>query len=96
MTHAGGIVLCGGQVDADGRVEGAAAVRAGDDAAAGRPAARHRRRADRRRRRAPDQELPELPAGVIVTRDEHEGAGSARRAARRPEGAARTASTPRM
>ena len=32
---------------------------------------------------ARDQELPELPADVIVTRDEREGARPARRAARR-------------
>ena len=61
------------EVDAHGLAEGAAAVRPRDDAAARRAAVERewcRRSRQPARRGQADQELPELPREVIVTRDE--------------------------
>ncbi len=94
MTYAGGIVLCGGKSTRMGVAK--ATLPFGPETMLQRVvrllgtvvspivvvAAR-------------EQELPALPAEVIVTRDEREAPGPARRPARRTEGAARRRSTPR-
>ena len=62
-------------VDEDGNIKGAPALRRRDDAAARRPPALHRRLAPSSSSPRPSKSLPDLPADVIVTRDEQQGRG---------------------